>query len=81
MILVIITITTTTLRTHGIWFLPSLTKDEATSILHSKEPGVRIVVIDDHLVLVDQPRLLRLITPLPILTLISIALHLYLLVL
>jgi len=26
-------------RTHGIWFLPSLTEEEATSILHSKEPG------------------------------------------
>ena len=81
MILVIITITTTTLRTHGIWFLPSLTKDEATSILHSKEPGVRVVAIDDHIVLVDQPRLLRLITPLLILTQISIVLHLYLVVL
>ena len=73
--------TTTTLRTHGIWFLPSLTKDEATSILHSKEPGVRIVAIDDHIVLVDQPRLFRLITPLLILTQISIVLHLYLVVL
>ena len=46
-IIIIITIITITInlmmmiRTHGIWFLPSLTEEEATSILHSKEPGVR----------------------------------------
>ena len=41
LLIIIITHIIIIFRTHGIWFLPSLTEEEATSILHSKEPGVR----------------------------------------
>lgn len=30
-------------RTHSIWFLPSLTQEEATAILHNKDPGTFLV--------------------------------------
>jgi hypothetical protein len=28
-------------RSHAIWFLPAVTRDEAASFLHTKEEGVR----------------------------------------